>query len=175
MATVLKGSSIVYSLTIFSRLFFFHLTLCILAKGRYTNQVAQINEKEKKNEQVIVSVFRVQSRVISSRMLGGREKKGKAFCERNVCQTAIKYHNGSYDRVSRGYHKLAYYACFFFRVYRCNNNNTWEGEKGGILFIDDFHKTSFRNYVFLVQSCSSLLHFFLTTSQHLASMVFTLN
>lgn len=124
MTTVLKGSSIVYSLTIFSRLFFFHLTLCILAKGRYTNQVAQISEKEKKNEQVIVSVFRVQSRAISSRMLGGREKKGKAFCERNVCQTAIKYHNGSYDRVSRGYHKLTYYACFFFRVYRCNNNDT---------------------------------------------------
>lgn len=47
----------------------------------------------------------------------------------------------------------------------------WEG--GEILFINSFHKTNFRNYAFLVQSCSSLLHFS-NYSQHLTSMVFTL-
>lgn len=29
---------------------------------------------------------------------GEREREREAFCERNVCQTAIKYHNESYDK-----------------------------------------------------------------------------
>lgn len=62
---------------------------------------------------------------------GGEREREKHSVRRNVCQTAIKYHNGSYDKEFLADITNSHITHISFSAYIGYNNDTWV--RGGIL------------------------------------------